>query len=145
MAEWTGVLLVSGKLGNWTSLLAKWLRCPPREQQIRGLNPACDGIFFGSSHTSDLKIGNPVAILQTPGVTESVLGPVGPVTVYCDWMRYNVWSATSLSVWQHVPLFEQIRPWYTLACCWDYKQPAKKKQTRSPQRSFLMVAYHPSK
>ena len=28
-----------------------------------GSNPACDGIFPGSSHTSDLKIGTPVATL----------------------------------------------------------------------------------
>ena len=27
------------------------------------LNPACAGIFSGSSHTSDLKIGTPVATL----------------------------------------------------------------------------------
>ena len=26
-------------------------------------NPACDGIFSGSSHTSDLNIGTPVATL----------------------------------------------------------------------------------
>ena len=28
-----------------------------------GLNPACDGIFSGSSPTSDFKIGTPVATL----------------------------------------------------------------------------------
>ena len=33
---------------------------------IPGSNPACAGIFSGSSHTSDLKIGTPVATL--PGV-----------------------------------------------------------------------------
>ena len=36
---------------------------PPRERKIPGSNPACDGIFSGSSHTTDLKIGTPVAIL----------------------------------------------------------------------------------
>ena len=36
---------------------------PPRERKIPGSNPACDGIFSGSSHTSDLKIGTPVATL----------------------------------------------------------------------------------
>ena len=30
---------------------------------MRGSNPACAGIFPGSSHTSDLKIGTPVATL----------------------------------------------------------------------------------
>ena len=60
---------------------------------------------------------------QAPGVIGSVLGLVGPVSVYCDWVRWKVGSATSISVWQHVNLSEQIRPWDTLACCWDVKQP----------------------
>ena len=38
---------------------------PPRarERKIPGSNSACVGIFSGSSHTSDLKIGAPVATL----------------------------------------------------------------------------------
>ena len=39
------------------------VRRPPRERKIPGLNPACDGTFLGSSHTSDLKIGTPVVTL----------------------------------------------------------------------------------
>ena len=31
------------------------VRRPPRERKIPGSNPACDGIFLGSSHTSDFK------------------------------------------------------------------------------------------
>ena len=46
-----------------TASLVLWLRCPPRERKIPGLNPACAGIFSGSSHISDLKIGTPVATL----------------------------------------------------------------------------------
>ena len=46
-----------------TASLAKPLRRPRREQKIRGSNPACDGIFSGLSHTSDFKIGTPVATL----------------------------------------------------------------------------------
>ena len=42
-------------LGLSTASLARWLRRPPRELKIPGSNPACDGIFPGSSHTSDLK------------------------------------------------------------------------------------------
>ena len=30
-------------------------------------------------------------------------------------------------MWQHVKLSEQIRPWGTLACCWDVKQPTNKQ------------------
>ena len=56
----------------------------------------------------------------------SALGLVGPVSVYCDWVRWKVWSAASISVWQHVKLSVQIRPWDTLACCWDDKQPTNK-------------------
>ena len=41
--------------------------------------------FSGSSHTSDLKIGFPVATL--PGIIWSALGLVGPVPVCCDWVR----------------------------------------------------------
>ena len=81
--------------------------------------------FSGSSHTSDLKIGTPVATL--PGVIGSMLGLVGPVSVYCDWVRWKVWFATSISVWQHIKLSEQIRPWDTLACCWDVKQTTNKQ------------------
>ena len=39
------------------------VRRPPRERKIPGSNPACAGIFSGSSHTSDVKIGTPVATL----------------------------------------------------------------------------------
>ena len=36
---------------------------PPREREVPGSNPASAGIFSGSSHTSDLKIGTPVDTL----------------------------------------------------------------------------------
>ena len=39
------------------------LRRPPRERKIPGSNPACAGIFYGSSHTSDFKIDTPVVTL----------------------------------------------------------------------------------
>ena len=38
-------------------------RRPPRERKIPGSNPVCAGIFSGSSHISDSKIGIPVATL----------------------------------------------------------------------------------
>ena len=37
------------------------------------------------------------------------------------WDR-RLWSATSLSFWQHVQLPEQIRLWDTQAYCWEVKQ-----------------------
>ena len=39
------------------------VRHPPREHKIPGSNPACAGIFSGSSHISDSKISTPVATL----------------------------------------------------------------------------------
>ena len=39
------------------------VRRPPRERKIPGSNPDCAEIFSGSSHTSDFKIGTPVATL----------------------------------------------------------------------------------
>ena len=47
-------------------LLGLVIRRPPRERKVPGSNPACAGIFSGSSHTSDLKIGIPVATLPIP-------------------------------------------------------------------------------
>ena len=37
--------------------------------------------------------------------------------------RTDALPETSILVWQHVKLSEQIRPWDTLTCCWDVKQP----------------------
>ena len=40
------------------------VRRPPPERKISGSNPTCAGIFSRSSHTSDSKIGTPVATLS---------------------------------------------------------------------------------
>ena len=45
-------------------------------------------LFSRSDHTSDFKIGTPVAVL--PGVIGSALGLVDKVSVYCDWARQKV-------------------------------------------------------
>ena len=44
-------------------LTASLAEGPPRERKVPGSYPACAGIFSGSSHTSDLQIGTPVATL----------------------------------------------------------------------------------
>ena len=49
--------------GRGDRLVGLVVRRSPRERKIPGSNPACDGIFSGSSHTSDLNIGTPVATL----------------------------------------------------------------------------------
>ena len=103
------------------------VRRPPRERKIPGSNPACAGIFFGSSYSSDLKIGTPVATLPgawryrvsagtgQPGVSILWLGEVE--SLIC-----NVYLSVAARkiVWAD-------RPWDTLACCWDDKQPTSNK------------------
>ena len=87
--------------------------CPPRERKIRGSIPACAEIFPGRVIPVTLKnkkLAPQWLPCQAPGVTGPVLGRVGPVSVYCDWVRWKVGSATSISVWQHEQLSEQIRP-----------------------------------
>ena len=54
---------MSNMFSIFTASLAKWLRCPPRERNIPGSNHVCNGIFLGLTHTSNLKIGTPVATL----------------------------------------------------------------------------------
>ena len=61
-----------------TASLALWLRRPPQERKIPGLNLACDRIFSGSSHTSDLKIDTPVATLPGAWCYRVSSGPGWP-------------------------------------------------------------------
>ena len=45
------------------------------------------------------------------------MGLVAPVSVYCDRVRLQVWSATSVSVWQHIQLSRQIKSFESVR--WD--------------------------
>ena len=92
--------------------------------------PLAPGFFWGRVIPVTSKLALQWLPCQAPGVIGSALGLVGPVSVYCDWVRWKVGSAASISVWQHVQLSEQIRPWDTLACCWDVKQPTNKQTKR---------------
>ena len=106
------------------------VRRPPRERKIPGSNPACDGIFSGSSHTSDSKIGTPVATL--PGAWRyRVSAGTGRTGVSILWLGEveSLICNSYLSVAAR-KLSEQIRPWDTLACCWDVKQPTNKPKGR---------------
>ena len=122
---WTGAKKTgSPPTDRFVGLVA---RRPPREWKIAGSNSACAGIFSGSSHASDSKIGTPVATL--PGAWRyRVSAGTGQPGVSTLWLgEVESWIWTSISVWQHVKLPEQIRPWDTLACCWDVKQPTNKQ------------------
>ena len=61
------------------------VRRPPRERKIPGSNPACARILSGSSHTSDSKIGTPVATL--PGAWRyRVSAGTGRPSVSIQWL-----------------------------------------------------------
>ena len=68
--------------------------------------------FSRSNHTSDVKNDTPVATL--PGAWRYMYmvsaGMVGPVSVYCGWSDRKFDMITSISVWPHVQLSEEIRP-----------------------------------
>ena len=74
--------ITPGKVSGFSfthRLVGLVVRRPPRERKIPVSNPACARIFLGSSHTSDLKIGAPVATV--PGAWCSTVsagnGPPG--------------------------------------------------------------------
>ena len=70
-----------------TASLAWWLRRPPRERNVPGSNPACAGFFRGRVIPVTQKLALQWLPCQAPGVIGSALGLVGPVSVYCDWVR----------------------------------------------------------
>ena len=101
------------------------VRRPPRERKIRGSNPTCDGIFRIKSfrwlknwHSSGYPARRLAFWVSTgtgrPGVNILWLGELE--SLICNFY-----------LWQHVRLSEQIRPWDTLACCWDVKQATNKQ------------------
>ena len=98
------------------------VRRPPRERKVPGSNPACAGIFSGSSHTSDLNIGTPVATL--PGAWRyRVSAGTGRPGVSILWVgEMESWICNFY-------LRVAARPWDTLAYCWDVKQPTTNKQS----------------
>ena len=92
-------------------LIGLVVRRPPRERKIPSSNPTCAGNFLGSSHTSDLKIGTPVATLPgawhykvragtgRPGVSILWLGEMA--SLICNFYlsvaaRKIVWADPSL-------------------------------------------------
>ena len=61
------------------------VKAPASTAEDPGLESRLRRGFSGSSHTSDLKIGTPVATVLDAWGYRSALGLVGPVSVYCDW------------------------------------------------------------
>ena len=89
-------------------LVVKGVRLESGRSRVR--IPLAPGFFRGRVIPVTKKLALQWLPCQAPGVLGSVLGLVGLVSVYCDWVRWKVGSATSISVWQHVKLSEQIGP-----------------------------------
>ena len=99
----------------------------------RAEDPAFESLlsreFSASSHTSDFKIGSPVATLPgawryrvsagtgRPGVSILWVGEVE--RLICN---FCLSVAARKIVWE-----DPSGPWKTLACCWDVKQPTNKQ------------------
>ena len=97
--------------------------------------------FSRLSYTSDFKIGTPVATL--PGAwCYRISAGTGRPGVSTLWLGEI--SATSISVWQHVQMCKQIRPWVTQACCWDVKQPTNNHHPgiRSVRDQHIITTEH---
>ena len=65
-------------------------KASPRERKVPGSNRACGGTFRGRVIPVTQKLAFQWLPCQAPGVMGSALGLVGPVSVYCDWVRKNV-------------------------------------------------------
>ena len=55
--------------------------------EIPGFESCLRQDFSGPSHTVTQKLALQWLPCQAPGITGSALGLVGPVSVYCDWVR----------------------------------------------------------
>ena len=82
-----GGLLLLLLLLSLNLLVGLVVRRPPRERKIPGSNPDCAGFFRSRVIPVTLKSALQWLPCQAPGVLGSALGLVGPVSVYCDWVR----------------------------------------------------------
>ena len=96
--------------------------------------------FSGSSHTSDLKTGIPVATL--PGAW------CYRVSVWTGWPDVSIlWLGEMESLIRNFCLSVAARTivWadpslrYTIACCWDFKQPTNKQINSQPNSTNRLM------
>ena len=100
----------SGSFATVYRLVGLVVKAPASRAVDPGFEPHLRRDFSRSSHTGYKKLALQWLPCVAPGVIGSVLGLGGPKPVYCDWAWGKVWSTTSVAVWQHVKLSEQIRP-----------------------------------
>ena len=81
-----GIQTVTKPLMLLNRLVGLVVRRQPRELKNPGSNPACAGIFF-RGRVIPVTLAPQWLPCQAPGVIGSALGLVGPVSIYCDWVR----------------------------------------------------------
>ena len=79
--------VASGKLLILDRLAGLVVKASASGSEDSGFESSLRRDFVGLSHTSDLKIGAPVATLPGAWHYRSAVGLVGPVSVYRDWVR----------------------------------------------------------
>ena len=109
-----------------------------------GSIPTLAWIFSKLSHTSDLKIGTPVATV--PGDWHyRVSSRTGWPGVSTRWLgEIKIWSATPIPVWQHAQLSQQINPWDTLDAAVMLSKQANKQPTKQPTLVICMHHWPPT-
>ena len=123
--------LVNSSPWAMTTWLALWSRHPTLRKEEPGFNSHLrHGDYSGTSHTSDLKIDTPVAIL--PGAWRyRVSVGTGWLYTVTGWGKslicnFNLSVAACTTVWADL-----IHPWDTLASCLDVKQATKNNNQES--------------
>ena len=118
-------------------MLTRWLRRLPQEWEIPCLNSACGRIIWGSSRTSGLKIGTPVAILSFTWQYR-VSAETGWPSVGVLWLgEMESWICNSyLGVEAHKIVWADPSLRYT-SCCWDVKLPTNSKHLPHPNDHCL--------
>ena len=133
LPPWGGVRFESSDTSKFT---------PPRDRHV-GLVVKASALRaeypeFESLLRRDFFQGRVIPVATLPGAWCYRTGWPGVSILWLGEMESR-WSATSISVWQHVKLSEQIRPWDTLACYWDIKQPTN----NTASLSALQLDYTP--
>ena len=111
----------------WNYLIGLMVRASPsRAADFCSIPTFGVDLFLGWHISVTFKLVIQWLPCQAPGVCFRVSAGSGRPCVSILWLGEQIWSATSISVWQHIQLSEQIHSWVTLACYWDISQPKDK-------------------
>ena len=104
-----------GAIAQW---VVCWAHCPLWCSVVGSILSQIPVGFFSleanmGSDSIPPKVGTLEATLPGTGIMGSVLELVGPVSVYCNSVKLQVWPATSIKALQHIQQSVQIHPRFT--------------------------------